>query len=225
MIEIKKVSKVYNTKSTQVNALSNITIRIEKGEFVALTGPSGSGKSTLLHILGGLDVPTEGEIFVHGKNLGELNDNQISEYRASEVGFIFQAFNLIPVLNVEENIVLPCRIANKKVDEKFKGELIELLGLTDRLKHLPSELSGGQQQRVAIARALLSKPSMILADEPTGNLDSNNSEEVVHLLKTISDTYEKTIVIVTHDWNIALKTNRIIQLKDGEVVKDEVMRK
>lgn len=222
LIKITNLNKIYGTGNARVHALKNINLCITKGEFVAIVGSSGSGKSTLMHILGGLDMPTEGEVLVDGININKLNDNELSTYRSSKVGFIFQFFNLIPILNVEENIILPCKLNKTKVDEKYKNEIIDTLDLSDRISHVPSELSGGQQQRVAIARALLSKPAIILADEPTGNLDSTNGSEVISLLKHAAKKYKQTVIIVTHDNNIAAQADRIITLKDGNLVNDEI---
>lgn len=222
LIKITNLNKIYGTGNAMVHALKNINLCITKGEFVAIVGSSGSGKSTLMHILGGLDMPTEGEVLVDGININKLNDNELSTYRSSKVGFIFQFFNLIPILNVEENIILPCKLNKTKVDEKYKNEIIDTLDLSDRISHVPSELSGGQQQRVAIARALLSKPAIILADEPTGNLDSTNGSEVISLLKHAAKKYKQTVIIVTHDNNIAAQADRIITLKDGNLVNDEI---
>lgn len=224
MIELTGVKKSYVNGEFKVDAIKDLNLKINKGEFISIVGSSGSGKSTLLHLLGGLDVRTKGDIVVDEVNIGEMNDDDLSNYRLNKVGFIFQFFNLIPILNVKENITLPVRIAKKDIDVVYLNELIETLGLKDRITHLPSQLSGGQQQRVAIARALLSKPSIILADEPTGNLDSENTKEVIRLLKYASKKYNQTVLIVTHDIEVANEADRIITMKDGIILSDE-MRK
>ncbi|SJT60003.1 Lipoprotein-releasing system ATP-binding protein LolD [Clostridioides difficile] len=225
IITLHDVKKSYAKGNIKVEALKGINLEVEKGEFIALVGPSGSGKSTLLQILGGLDSPTNGQIIVDNININELKDNALSAYRRDKVGFIFQFFNLIECFNVEENITFPIRMGHKKVDEDYKNEIIDILGLRERMKHFPSELSGGQQQRVAIGRALLNKPSIILADEPTGNLDSKNSKEVIELLKCTAKKYFQTIIIVTHDLKIAETADRVLTMKDGEIINDEVKYK
>lgn len=217
ILETINLSKTYGSKENKVNALNDININIEKGEFVAIIGPSGSGKSTLLHLLGGLERLSEGSIKVNGKDISKLKDKELAEYRRKEVGFVFQQYNLIPVLNVEENIELPLMLGNDNIDEIYISELIELLGLKERKSHLPSQLSGGQQQRVAIGRALSTKPSIILADEPTGNLDSKTTEEVMDLLKKSIKRYNQTLIVITHDLNIAKKADRIINIVDGKI--------
>ncbi|WP_027623987.1 ABC transporter ATP-binding protein [Clostridium lundense] len=216
--------KSYGSGDTKVNALKNINISINEGEFVAVVGASGSGKSTLLHLLGGVDKPTSGKVIVDGADIYTLNEKELAVFRRRRVGFIFQFYNLIPVLTAEENIVLPILLDNKKVDKKYEEELINILGLQHRRNHFPSELSGGQQQRVSIGRALAYKPSIILADEPTGNLDSKNSKEIIELLRFSVQKYHQTLIIITHDLNIASQADRIITIEDGCVVKDEVMR-
>lgn len=221
MIEIKDVKKIYNNGEIKVEALKGINLKIHNGEFVAIIGSSGSGKSTLLHLIGGLDTCSHGNILVDEIDLKSLNDEKMSEYRLNKVGFIFQFFNLIPILNVLENITLPLRIAKKKIDHKYLDELITMLGINERANHLPAQLSGGQQQRVAIARALMADPSIILADEPTGNLDSENSNEVIQLLKCAAKKYNKTIILVTHDNEVAEKADRIIEMKDGTIISDK----
>ncbi|MBU3136353.1 ABC transporter ATP-binding protein [Clostridium gasigenes] len=223
MITLKNINKIYSNGSIKVTALQNINLEINKGEFISIVGASGSGKSTLLHLLGGLDIATQGEIIVDSVNIRTLNDDQLSKYRRDKVGFIFQFFNLVPILNVEENITLPIRIAKKNIDIDYMNELMDILDLKNRSKHLPSQLSGGQQQRVAIARALLSRPNIILADEPTGNLDSTNTKEVISLLKYASTKYNQTVVIVTHDSKISQQANRIITMKDGSIISDEII--
>ncbi|AVP55196.1 ABC transporter ATP-binding protein [Clostridium tetani] len=218
------LSKSYGLGDTKVNALKNINISINEGEFVAVVGASGSGKSTLLHLLGGVDKPTSGKVIVDGADIYALSEKELAVFRRRKIGFIFQFYNLIPVLTAEENITLPILLDNKKVDKKYEEELINILGLKNRRNHLPSELSGGQQQRVSIGRALAYKPSIILADEPTGNLDSKNSKEIIELLRFSVQKYHQTLIIITHDLNIASQADRIITIEDGSVVKDEVMR-
>ncbi|BDR64368.1 ABC transporter ATP-binding protein [Clostridium tetani] len=218
------LSKSYGSGDTKVDALKNINISINEGEFVAVVGASGSGKSTLLHLLGGVDKPTSGKVIVDGADIYALSEKELAVFRRRKIGFIFQFYNLIPVLTAEENITLPILLDNKKVDKKYEEELINILGLQNRRNHLPSELSGGQQQRVSIGRALAYKPSIILADEPTGNLDSKNSKEIIELLRFSVQKYHQTLIIITHDLNIASQADRIITIEDGSVVKDEVMR-
>lgn len=218
------LTKTYGKGEIKVEALKEVNISINKGEFVAVVGASGSGKSTLLHMLGGVDKPTSGEIIIDGVNISKLKEEQLAIFRRRKVGFIFQFYNLIPVLTAEENMTMPLLLDYKKPDEKYMNELIEILGLRDRLEHLPSELSGGQQQRVSIGRALAYKPSIILADEPTGNLDSKNSKEIIELLKFSVRKYNQTLIIITHDLNIASQADRIIHMADGVIVKDEVVR-
>ncbi|UOW68552.1 ABC transporter ATP-binding protein [Paraclostridium bifermentans] len=217
ILETINLSKTYGNKESKVNALNNVNINIEKGEFVAIIGPSGSGKSTLLHLLGGLEKISSGSIKVNGKDISKLKDMELAEYRRKEVGFVFQQYNLIPVLNVEENIELPLMLGNDDIDEIYINELIDVLGLKDRKNHLPSQLSGGQQQRVAIGRSLSTKPSIILADEPTGNLDSKTTDEVMELLKKSIRKFKQTLIVITHDINIAKKADRIINIVDGTI--------
>lgn len=217
ILETINLTKTYGSKESKVNALKNVNINIEKGEFVAIIGPSGSGKSTLLHLLGGLEKISSGSIKVNGKDISKLKDIELAEYRRKEVGFVFQQYNLIPVLNVEENIELPLMLGDDDIDEIYISELIDVLGLKERKKHLPSQLSGGQQQRVAIGRALSSKPSIILADEPTGNLDSKTTYEVMDLLKKSIRKFKQTLIVITHDINIAQKADRIINIVDGTI--------
>lgn len=217
ILETINLSKTYGNKESKVNALNSVNINIEKGEFVAIIGPSGSGKSTLLHLLGGLEKISSGSIKVNGKDISKLKDIELAEYRRKEVGFVFQQYNLIPVLNVEENIELPLMLGNDDIDEIYISELIDVLGLKDRKNHLPSQLSGGQQQRVAIGRALSTKPSIILADEPTGNLDSKTTDEVMDLLKKSIRKFKQTLIVITHDINIAKKADRIINIVDGTI--------
>lgn len=219
ILETINLNKVYGKKETSVTALKNANIKINKGEFVAIVGPSGSGKSTFLHLIGGLERPNSGTINVDGKDICILSDNELANYRRQKVGFIFQQYNLIPVLNVEENIELPIKLDNKKVDKTYIKDLMELLGLSSRKHHLPNQLSGGQQQRVAIARSLSSKPSIILADEPTGNLDTKTTEEVMNLLKTSIRKYNQTLIMITHNENIARKADRVITIVDGKLME------
>lgn len=222
LLNLKNVSKIYKTGKIDVCALKDINLSIDKGELVAIIGESGSGKSTMLNLLGGLDIPTSGEINVNGMVINKLGDNELSNYRRDAIGFIFQYFNLLPYFTVEENILLPLRMAKKKIDKDYLNAIINTLGLNDRRTHLPSELSGGQQQRVAIARALINKPNIILADEPTGNLDSKNTKEVLELLKYTSSKFNQTIIIVTHDLSITNYVNRVITMEDGNIISDEV---
>jgi ABC-type antimicrobial peptide transport system, ATPase component len=216
--------KSYGSGDTRVDALKNVDISINQGEFVAVVGPSGSGKSTLLHLLGGVDRPTSGRVLVDRDDIYSLNENELAIFRRRKVGFIFQFYNLIPVLTAEENITLPLLLDGKKVDKEYLEDLLGILGLKDRRHHLPSELSGGQQQRVSIGRALAYKPSIVLADEPTGNLDSKNSREIVDLLRLSVQKYHQTLVIITHDINIASQADRIVTVEDGSIVRDEVVR-
>ena len=218
ILESINLGKIYGKKETEVHALRDANLKINKGEFVAIVGPSGSGKSTFLHLIGGLERPSSGTIKVDGIDICCLSDKELARYRREKVGFVFQQYNLIPVLNVEENIELPIKLDNKKVDKKYISELMDLLGLGDRKNHLPNQLSGGQQQRVAIARALSAKPSIILADEPTGNLDTKTTEEVMELLKTSIKKYNQTLVMITHNENIAKKADRIISIIDGKLL-------
>lgn len=219
IIKTENLSKVYGKKDNKVVALDNVNIEIEKGEFVSIIGASGSGKSTLLHQIGGVDGPTSGKVFIDGKDIYNLNESNLAIFRRRKIGFVFQSFNLIPVLSVDENIRMPALLDHQKVDEEYYNDIIKTLGLEDRLNHLPSELSGGQQQRVAIARALVNKPSIILADEPTGNLDSENSKEIMEMLKVSIRKYNQTAIVITHDLTVAENTDRIIKIKDGRVVK------
>ena len=224
ILKVKDLTKVYGKGENEVRALDGVSFSVEKGDFVAIVGPSGSGKSTLLHILGGVDRPTSGEVFVNGKSVFKSTDEQLAIFRRREVGLIYQFYNLIPVLNVTENITLPVLLDGRKVDEKRVSELISSLGLTGREKHLPNQLSGGQQQRVSIGRALMNYPSIVLADEPTGNLDSKNSQEIVELLKHFNREYAQTLIMITHDESIALQAKRIISIEDGRITRDEVIR-
>ncbi|MCW6073722.1 ABC transporter ATP-binding protein [Clostridium sporogenes] len=221
ILKVDNLMKIYGKDENKVVALSGISLSINKGEFVAIVGASGSGKSTLLHLLGGLDRPTDGNVVIDGESIYGLNEEKLSIFRRRKIGFIFQFFNLIPVLDVEENISLPVLMDNKKIDDKYLGEIIDILGLKERKNHLPSELSGGQQQRVSIGRALLNKPSIILADEPTGNLDSKTSKDVIQLLKLTASKFNQTLILITHDPNVAAMADRVITIKDGAIVSDE----
>lgn len=223
VVKIVDLCKSYGTGEMKVDAVKNINFTINKGEFIAVVGPSGSGKSTLLHLLGGVDIPTSGKVYVDGIDIFRLSEKELAVFRRRKVGFIFQFYNLIPVLTAEENILLPLLLDNKKIDEKYINELISILGLEDRRGHLPSELSGGQQQRVSIGRALAYSPSIVLADEPTGNLDSENSKEIVDLLKLSVKKYNQTLVLITHDLDIASQADRIITIEDGSITKNEVL--
>lgn len=221
ILKTKELMKVYGVGDTKVNALAGVDLTVEEGEFVSIVGTSGSGKSTLLHMLGGLDKPTSGKVFVDGKDIFSLKADELTIFRRRKIGFVFQNYNLVLVLNVYENIVLPIELDGNKVDEKYIEEVIELLGLKDKLYNLPSQLSGGQQQRVAIARALAAKPTIILADEPTGNLDSKTSQDVLALLKITSERFSQTIVMITHNEEIAQMSDRIIRIEDGNILKRE----
>ena len=220
ILRTQDLKKYYGTGENQVHALDGVTLSIRQGEFVAVVGTSGSGKSTLLHMLGGLDRPTSGKVFVDGKDIFQLKDDALCIFRRRKIGFVFQSYNLVPVLNVEENITLPIELDGNRVDKKFVREIVQVLGLTDKLRSLPSQLSGGQQQRVAIARALAAKPAILLADEPTGNLDSRTSQDVLGLLKVTSRQFHQTIVMITHNEEIAQMADRILQIEDGKIVSD-----
>ena len=222
ILKIENLSKYYGNDNNQVKALDNINLEIQEGEFISITGTSGSGKSTLLHIIGSVDEPTSGKVLLENNDIYAMNDEEQSKLRRKKIALIYQFYNLIPTLNVKENITLPTMLDNGMVDENYLNELIDLLGLKDRVTHLPNELSGGQQQRVSIGRALMNKPSIILADEPTGNLDSKNSKEIMELLKTANEKYHQTIIMVTHDKELAKYAKRIITIEDGKIVNDEV---
>lgn len=224
ILRVENLSKVYGKDETEVRALDNVSFSIEKGQFVAIIGPSGSGKSTLLHILGGVDKPTGGKVYVDGTDVYAQNDEQLAIFRRRQVGLIYQFYNLIPVLNVTENITLPVLMDGQKVNQDRLQELLQVLKLEERQKHLPNQLSGGQQQRVSIGRALMNAPAVVLADEPTGNLDSKNSQEIVELLKLSNKKYNQTLIMITHDENIALQADRIIAIEDGKIIRDEVIR-
>ena len=217
ILQTTELKKYYGAKPNITRALDGVTLSIEKGEFVAIVGTSGSGKSTLLNMIGGLDVPTSGKVIVDGRELSTLKDEQLTIFRRRKIGFIFQNYNLVPVLNVYENIVLPVELDGNKVDKKFMKEVVQMLGLEDKLNNMPNNLSGGQQQRVAIARALVSKPAIVLADEPTGNLDSKTSADVLGLLKVTSQKFHQTLVMITHNTEIAQLADRIIRIEDGKI--------
>jgi len=217
--------KTYGKNENLVKALDGVSFSVEKGEFVAIIGPSGSGKSTLLHVLGGVDMPTDGKVYVDGKDVYAQNPEQLAIFRRRQVGLIYQFYNLIPVLNVEENITLPVLMDNRKINRERLNELLHTLSLTDRTQHLPNQLSGGQQQRVSIGRALMNAPAIVLADEPTGNLDSKNGQYIVELLKLSNKKYNQTLIVITHDENIAIQADRIISIEDGKISKDEVIRR
>lgn len=220
ILKVENLSKIYGKDDNKVIALNDVSFSVEKGEFVAIVGASGSGKSTLLHLLGGVDRPTSGKVYIAGTNIYSLNDDQLAIFRRRQVGIIYQFYNLIPILNVSENITLPLSLDNRKIDNQTVNKMIESLGLTERKYHLPNELSGGQQQRVSIGRALITNPSIILADEPTGNLDSKASDEIVMLLKKSNRDLNQTIIIITHDLEIAKCADRIIKIEDGKIVKE-----
>ena len=222
ILRVEHLSKVYGKGDTAVKALDNVSFSVQKGEFVAIIGPSGSGKSTLLHILGGVDIPTAGKVYIDGTDDYKLNQTNLAIFRRRQIGLIYQFFNLIPVLNVEENITLPLLLDGRKVDPKHLQNLIATLGLEKRLGHLPNQLSGGQQQRVSIGRALANSPALVLADEPTGNLDSKNSADIINLLRLYNKKYNQTLIVITHDEKIALQADRIIGIEDGRISRDEV---
>ena len=221
ILRVENLCKTYGKGKNEVKALDNISFSVNKGEFIAIIGPSGSGKSTLLHILGGVDKPTSGKVFMNDNDVYLQNDEQLAIFRRRQVGLIYQFYNLIPILNVVENMTLPLKLDGQKVNEERVKELLELLGLAERRKHLPSQLSGGQQQRVSIGRALINAPALVLADEPTGNLDSKSSQEIIGLLKHSNKKYGQTLIVITHDENIALQADRIIRIADGQIVSDE----
>lgn len=221
ILEVKNLTKIYGNDENKVVALDHVSFTVEKGEFIAIVGSSGSGKSTLLHLIGGVDKPTSGEVIVNGQNVYKKNENELAIFRRREVGLIYQFYNLIPILTVEENMTLPVLLDNQKVNQERLDELLRILDLKSREKHLPRELSGGQQQRVSIGRALMNAPSLVLADEPTGNLDSKNSKEIIDLLKLTQKRYKQTLIMITHDENIAMQADRIIVIEDGKIKKDE----
>lgn len=224
ILRIDHLSKIYGIGENQVKALDDVSFSVKEGEFIAIIGPSGSGKSTLLHMLGGVDKPTGGKVWINNTDIYELDETQLAIFRRRQIGLIYQFYNLIPVLSVEENITLPLLLDSHKVDKRQFNDVVKILGLKNRLNHLPNQLSGGQQQRVSIGRAIITNPAIILADEPTGNLDSKNSSEIIDLLKMFNKTYKQTLIVITHDERIALQADRIISIEDGRIKKDEVIR-
>ncbi len=224
LLRIEHLSKIYGKGDNEVRALDDVSFSVEKGQFLAIVGPSGSGKSTLLHILGGVDRPDSGKVFLNGRDVFAQKEDQLAIFRRRQVGLIYQFYNLIPVLNVRDNLTLPVLLDGRKVDESHLQELIRTLGLEEREQHLPNQLSGGQQQRVSIGRALMNSPAVVLADEPTGNLDSRNSQEIMELLKLSNRRYGQTLIVITHDESIALQADRILTLEDGRIIRDEVIR-
>ncbi|MBQ2445362.1 MAG: ABC transporter ATP-binding protein [Oscillospiraceae bacterium] len=224
LLRIEHLTKIYGKGDNEVRALDDVSFSVEKGQFLAIVGPSGSGKSTLLHILGGVDRPDSGKVFLNGRDVFAQKEDQLAIFRRRQVGLIYQFYNLIPVLNVRDNLTLPVLLDGRKVDEAHLQELIRTLGLEEREQHLPNQLSGGQQQRVSIGRALMNSPAVVLADEPTGNLDSRNSQEIMELLKLSNRRYGQTLIVITHDESIALQADRILTLEDGRIIRDEVIR-
>lgn len=225
ILRVENLCKVYGKGENEVHALSDVSFSVKQGEFLAIIGRSGSGKSTLLHILGGVDKPTSGKVFMDGKDIYSQNDEKLAVFRRRQVGLIYQFYNLIPVLNVTENITLPVLMDGREVNQERLQELLEILQLKGRESHLPNQLSGGQQQRVSIGRALMNAPAVMLADEPTGNLDSKNSQEIINLLKLSNQKYNQTLIMITHDENIALQADRILDIEDGRIISDEVIRR
>lgn len=225
ILRVENLCKTYGKGENEVKALDHVSFSVNKGEFIAIIGPSGSGKSTLLHVLGGVDKPTSGKVYMDGCDVYAQNEEQLAIFRRRQVGLIYQFYNLIPVLDVTENITLPVLMDGQKVNQKRLNELLTTLKLKGREKHLPNQLSGGQQQRVSIGRALMNAPAVVLADEPTGNLDSKNSQEIVELLKMSNQKYNQTLIIITHDENIALQADRILAIEDGKIIRDEVIRR
>ena len=223
ILKIENLCKTYGKNEAKVDALKNINLSINKGEFVAIVGPSGSGKSTLLHLIGGVDKPSEGNVYINDVDIYNLKEKDLSIFRRRNVGLIYQFYNLIPVLSVKENILLPAELDNRKIDQEYLDDLLKTLGLKERENHLPNELSGGQQQRTSIGRALVNRPAIVLADEPTGNLDSKNSKEVIELLKLSVKKYKQTLIMITHDPDIALQADRVITIEDGTIKSDEVI--
>lgn len=223
ILKVENLTKSYGKGEAKVDAIKNINLSINKGEFVAIIGPSGSGKSTLLHLLGGVDKPTSGKVYINDVDIYNLKEKDLSIFRRRNVGLIYQFYNLIPVLSVKENILLPAELDNRKIDKDYLDDLLKTLGLKERSNHLPNELSGGQQQRTSIGRALINRPSIVLADEPTGNLDSKNSKEVLELLKLSVRKYNQTLIMITHDPSIALQADRVITIEDGTIKQDEVI--
>jgi putative ABC transport system ATP-binding protein len=221
ILKVENLVKTYGKGENQINAVDNVSFTIDKGEFVAIVGASGSGKSTLLHLLGGVDRPTSGKVYIDGKDIYSLNNDNLAIFRRRQIGLIYQFYNLIPILNVEENITLPCDLDGSEVDKARLSEMLKTLGLENRKTHLPNQLSGGQQQRVSIGRAMINNPAIMLADEPTGNLDSKASEEIISLLKLSNKKFNQTVVIITHDLEIAKEAERVITIEDGKIIKDE----
>jgi len=224
ILRVENLSKIYGSGAAQVKAVDDVSFSVKRGEFVAIVGASGSGKSTLLHMIGGVDRPTSGKVFIEDTDIYQLNETKLAIFRRRQVGLIYQFYNLLPILNVEENITLPLLLDNREIDQSFLNELLDTLNLSDRIDHLPNELSGGEQQRVSIGRALINRPALVLADEPTGNLDSKNSQEIIDLLNLSNKRYNQTLILITHDHEIALQADRMITLADGRIVKDEVIR-
>lgn len=224
ILEVKNLCKTYGKGDTMVKALDNVSFSVEKGEFIAIVGPSGSGKSTMLHILGGVDVPTLGNVIIDKTDISQLNETALAIFRRRQIGLVYQFYNLIPILTVQENLTLPLLLDGRKPDPKIVNSLVSQLGLEQRLNHLPNQLSGGQQQRVSIGRALINNPALLLADEPTGNLDSENSREIISLLRRFNKEYNQTVIIITHDDRIALAADRVIAIEDGKIVRDEVRK-
>lgn len=225
ILEVKDLIKTYGKGNTTVTALGGVSFSVDKGEFVAIVGASGSGKSTLMHLIGGVDRPTSGSVIIDGKEIFKQNESALAIFRRRNIGLIYQFYNLIPTLTAEENIMLPCLLDNRKPDDNKLRIILETIGLTDRAKHLPSELSGGQQQRVSVGRALINDPVLILADEPTGNLDSKSSREIIDLLKLSNKRYNQTLLVITHDEKIAIQADRVITVSDGQIIRDEVVRR
>ena len=225
ILKVENLTKIYGSGENIVKALDDVSFTVEKGEFLAIIGPSGSGKSTLLHILGGVDTPTSGKVWMNGQDVYAQNEDQLAIFRRRQVGLIYQFYNLIPVLNVVENITLPVLLDGREVNQERLSELLTILNLTDRQQNLPNQLSGGQQQRVSIGRALMNAPAVVLADEPTGNLDTKNSQEIIELLKVSNQKYGQTLIVITHDESIALQADRIIAIEDGRIVRDERIRR
>ena len=221
ILKVENLVKTYGKGENQINAVDNVSFTIDKGEFVAIVGASGSGKSTLLHLLGGVDRPTSGQVYIDGKDIYSLNNDNLAIFRRRQIGLIYQFYNLIPILNVEENITLPCDLDGSEVDKARLSEMLKTLGLENRKTHLPNQLSGGQQQRVSIGRAMINNPAIMLADEPTGNLDSKASEEIISLLKLSNKKFNQTVVIITHDLEIAQEAERVVTIEDGKIIKDE----
>lgn len=223
ILRVENLNKIYGSGEAAVKALDNVSFSVNKGEFVAIIGPSGSGKSTLLHILGGVDRPTSGKVFIDNTSIYDLNETKLAIFRRRQIGLIYQFYNLLPVLNVRENIMLPLLLDQRKYDEDQLAQMLDTLKLNNRAEHLPNQLSGGQQQRVSIGRALINSPALVLADEPTGNLDSKNSEDIMELLKISNKRLKQTLILITHDPNVAMQADRIIEIEDGRIFKDEVL--